>query len=433
MQFPESNRYQDLLAWLYQRLPMFQRVGAPALKYSLDNIRSLCATFGNPHLAYPVVHVAGTNGKGTVSHLIAASLQASGLRVGLHTSPHYRDFRERIKINGEMISKSCVKGFIRQCQPLVETMEPSFFELTTLMAFTHFRDQQVDVAVIETGLGGRLDSTNVVDPLISVITGVHYDHMAFLGDTLPQIAREKAGIIKKGKPVVIGPCLPEVEEVFVQTAAAREAPLIRAEDVATVDLVTQDAEGSLLQLSVTDRTENATIPVQAFGPFLMENVMIAYATWQALKPILQLAGDSFERGLAQLKTLTYYIGRWQWLGRNPDVLADSAHNEEGLTGILAALTKLGYRQIHFVIGVVKDKAIDKILPLFPSDGKYYFVQAKVPRALPASELARQARQLGLKGKPYTSVKKGLAAAKQTAMSKDLIFVGGSTFVVAEVL
>lgn len=432
MEYPTSDRYRDVLDWLYRQLPMFQRIGAPALKYSLDNIKSLCRAFDDPQFAYPVIHVAGTNGKGTVSHLLAAALQAGGLKVGLHTSPHYKDFRERIKVNGALIPRRDVKAIIKQCFPLVEDLHPSFFEISTLMAFHYFRESRVDVAVIETGLGGRLDSTNVVDPVLSVITGVHFDHMAFLGDTLPKIAREKAGIIKPGRPVVIGPCPEEVKEVFQKVAENQQAPLIEADQLIHVDILRQDREGSSLDLWVQGKHCGQAV-VQAMGPFIAENTMIALAGWQILRSHFDLPDIAFIEGMQQLRGLTHYQGRWQWIGVNPDVLTDSAHNEEGLSGILEAMRALHYPQIHFVLGFVRDKAIDEMIRLFPSTGKYYFVQAKVPRALPSGEVARKAREFGLKGKPYSSVNKGLAAAKQTANSKDLIFVGGSTFVVAEVL
>ncbi len=432
MEYPESNRYRDILEWLYRQLPMFQRIGSPALKYSLDNIRALCQAFGNPQFSYPVVHIAGTNGKGTVSHLLAAALQAGGLKVGLHTSPHYKDFRERIKVNGMLIPRARVKAMIRQTFPLVDELYPSFFELSTLMAFQYFREAKVDVAVIETGLGGRLDSTNVVDPVLSVITGVHFDHMAFLGDTLPKIAREKAGIIKPGKPVVIGPCSKEVLDVFTEEAKQQHALLIEAEQLVRIEVAGQNHKGSTLELYVKDQYYGQAV-VPAMGPFIAENTMISLAAWQVLQDYFKLQGSAFIQGVRQLKELTQYQGRWQWLDEEPDILTDSAHNEEGISGVLEAIRALDYPQIHFVLGFVRDKAIEEMLQLFPSTGKYYFVQAKVPRALPAGEVASKAREIGLKGKPYSSVNKGLAAAKQTASSKDLIFVGGSTFVVAEVL
>lgn len=426
--------YQSALQWMFDHLPMYQRIGSPAFKKDLTNIRLICQFLGDPHLAYPVVHIAGTNGKGTTAHMIAAVLQAKGLKVGLHTSPHYKQLEERAKINGQLISRREVLDYVNRIKGISEQIKPSYFEISVAMAFDHFARHKVDVAVIETGLGGRLDSTNIVTPILSVITGIHYDHMHMLGDTLQAIAGEKAGIIKPGIPVVIGTQHSAVVlPVFHEVAERLHSPVHAVEPRLSGALLSWDDHGSWIEIKDQKEEWTDTWFVQAHGPFQTKNLLTLLQSMSVLAPRFGITKEHVQRGLANLKTLTYYIGRWQWLSRQPRILADSAHNAEGYTWMVQALREMKWSKLHMVIGVVKDKDIQTMLDLLPKEARYYFCKANIPRGLDANELLIQGQQSGLRGKSYSSVKKALAAAKRAASEDDLIFVGGSTFVVAEVL
>jgi len=429
------QQYQATLKHLYQQLPMFQRVGSAAFKKDLTNIIALCKHFGQPQDEFPSIHIAGTNGKGSTTHLLGAMLQASGLKVGLYTSPHYKDFRERIKINGKLIAKRHIVDFVASNKAVFEKIKPSFFEITVALAFDYFAQQKVDIAIIETGLGGRLDSTNIITPLLSVITNISYDHQQFLGDTLPLIASEKAGIIKPNVPVVIGETQKETKEVFIKTAKERKATIVFADR--NISVVERDTQAHHTNYYVKGRVYNFNnLVVNLIGNYQQKNIttaLQAIAVLNKITAVPTVSESAIQSGLKNLKDLTYFLGRWQKLGEEPTIICDSGHNQAGVHQILQQLAKIDYQQLHFVLGMVNDKDIGKILKMFPKDARYYFVKANIPRGLDAKILKEKASEFGLKGRVYSSVKNGLRAAKRWAEKEDLIFVGGSTFVVAEVV
>ena len=421
--------------YLYRQLPMYQRVGPVAFKKDLTNTLALCEALGQPQERFPSIHLAGTNGKGSTSHLLAAFLQASGKKVGLYTSPHYNDFRERIKINGQLMPRRTVVRFVQRHRATFERIQPSFFEITVAMAFDYFAQQNVDVAVVETGLGGRLDSTNVLTPVLSVITNISLDHQQFLGDTLPQIATEKAGIIKRGVPVVIGETQAAVRTVFETTSTERQAPIVFADQHIRLTRVRPRLDRMLVD-AIGDDFRINDLAVEVAGAYQLKNIVTALQSWRTLNErtlLWPIAEADLRRGWADLRSRTNFFGRWMVLGREPTVLADSGHNEAGIRQVLHQLSATTYDQLHFVLGVVNDKSIDKMLSMLPKSARYYFVKADIPRGLPAATLRDQAATFGLMGRAYQSVRRGLAAAKRSAQSSDLIFVGGSVFVVAEVL
>lgn len=451
--------YKQTLDFLYAQLPMFHRIGPAAFKKDLTNTLALCAHLGNPHLKFKSIHVGGTNGKGSVSHMLAAVCQASGMKTGLYVSPHYKDFRERIKVNGNYIPRAQVVDFVENNRDAIEKIQPSFFELCVAMAFDFFARQKVDIAIIEVGLGGRLDSTNVITPLLSVITNISYDHQNLLGDTLPEIAFEKAGIIKPGVPVVIGETHPESAPVFLKKAAEVKAPITFADlhfqgQVCTPELRSGAHVGhtpersSGVQLGTTCYNifkdgalllEN--LEVDASGPFQAKNLGTVLQALEALKThkLLEFKENSpLRTGLKDLRKRTKFMGRWQVIGENPTILCDSAHNEAGLRLAFQNIDKSSeifrnFRSLHVVTGFVNDKEVDKVLGLFPQDARYYFAKADIPRGLDAKTLQSKAAGFGLQGRAYSSVRNALKAAKRAAAPEDLILVIGSIFVVAEVL
>ena len=429
--------YQEATNYLFTQLPMYQRAGAAAMKKDLTNIRALLTWLGNPHERLRCVHVAGTNGKGTVCHLLAAALQAHGQRVALYTSPHYKDFRERIKINAGFIPEAEVVSFVERLRAAQLDITPSFFEITVAMAFDYFARQQPDWCIIEVGLGGRLDSTNVITPVLSVITNIGLDHTQFLGDTLPLIAFEKGGIIKPGVPVVVGETQAETKPVFQDLARSGRSQLIFADKAYAIEeLPLRERSGlSYYNLSIPSAEAGFTIATDLAGPHLAKNLRTAYAALLMLDgPDLSISGKSIAFGWKQVSATTYYVGRWQVLqAADPLVIADSAHNAEGLAPVLQRLQ--AYTEpLHFVFGVVNDKDLAKVLPLFPREATYYFVKADIPRGLPAADLQAQAGEFGLQGAAYDSVAAGFAAAKQNAREDEgMVFAGGSIFTVAEVL
>ena len=456
------SAYQQTIDYLYQQLPMFQRIGAAAYKKDLGNTLALCAHLDNPQGAFPSIHVGGTNGKGSVSHMLAAICQAAGLKTGLYISPHYRDFRERIKINGQYIPRRAVVDFVRSNRPTIDEVQPSFFELCVAMAFDHFAKQKVDIAIVEVGLGGRLDSTNVITPLLSVITNISYDHMNLLGDTLPQIAFEKAGIIKPGIPVVIGETHPESAPVFLQKAQETASDLAFADQHFSVrEKPTHAGSQALLaESSVYDVLKDGKVYLQnlavdAAGTYQSKNVATVLQTLESLRMVLErgniptlvlrqqllnvVVPEATVAGLGTLRSRTRFIGRWQRIGERPTVLCDSAHNEAGLKEAFGRIEEWYAAQsaplprLHLVTGFVNDKDLDKALSLFPAHARYYFAKANIPRGLDANALQTKAAGFGLHGRAYTSVKRALAAAQKTAAPEDLILVIGSVFVVAEVL
>lgn len=427
--------YKATLDYLYTRLPMFQKIGGAAFKVDLTNIIQLCDAVGHKYKKFPSIHIAGTNGKGSTTHIIGSILQASGLKVGYYTSPHYKDFRERIKINGKLISKRAVISFVEQHRAIFKSVQPSFFEITVVLAFDYFARQKVDIAVIETGLGGRLDSTNIITPLLSVITNISYDHQQFLGETLPQIASEKAGIIKPNIPIVIGETQKITKDVFEATAKEKQAPITFADK--NVSVIEKEIEVHHTIYYVKGRNHNFNhLTVNLMGGYQQKNITTALQVITILNKISLLptiSKTAIQEGLKNLKALTYFLGRWQQLGNQPTIICDSGHNQAGIQQVVRQFGKIPYQQLHFVLGVVKDKDIDKILKMLPVNARYYFVKANIPRGLPADILKEQAGTFGLNGRKYSSVKNGLKAAKRNAAKEDLIFVGGSTFVVAEVV
>jgi dihydrofolate synthase / folylpolyglutamate synthase len=431
-----SMTYQQTIDYLYAQLPMFQRIGTAAYKKDLTNTLTLCGRLDNPHRTFPTIHVAGTNGKGSVSFMLAAIFQAAGYKTGLYVSPHYKDFRERIRVNGEYITKKHVVQFVKYQKVEFETIKPSFFEMTVALAFDYFRAEKVDIAIIETGLGGRLDSTNIVSPLVSVITNISFDHTNLLGNTLELIAGEKAGIIKPKTPVVIGEEQAETRPVFERKALEMNASIVfasrnyRCEKVATDEL-----EHAHFNIFKDDKLLYENLKLNATGDYQSKNLATVLQTIAALPtPFKRDLNEKVIRyGLENLKQLTQFMGRWQVIGQNPTIVCDSAHNEGGITLALEQLNQLKFNQLHIVIGFVSDKDWAKTLALFPKKAIYYFAKADIPRGLNAEILCAEAQKMGFNGNAYESVRAAFGHARQYADKKDLIFVGGSIFVVGEVL
>lgn len=406
--------YQSTLLYLYNSVPMFQQVGSSAYKEGLENTLALDEHFGHPHRNFRSIHIGGTNGKGSCSHTLAAVLQEAGYRVGLYTSPHLVDFRERIRVNGQAIPEDYVVRFVAKEREFFEPLHPSFFELTTAMAFRYFADQQVDVAVIEVGLGGRLDCTNIIDPDLCIITNISFDHTQFLGDTLERIAQEKAGIIKNGIPVVIGETTPETKPVFVKKALEADAPIFFAEE--------------------NEKDEYPGLEIELKGLYQVKNTR----TLLTAIPLLEKAGyklseHAVRSGFAHVTELTGLMGRWQKLQDAPTLICDTGHNVGGITYIAEQLKQQSYRKLHMVIGMVNDKDIRGVLTLLPDDAEYYFTKASVKRAMPEAELSQLAAEAGLYGTCYSDVASAVRAAQEKSLPEDFIFVGGSSFIVADLL
>ncbi|WP_421812930.1 bifunctional folylpolyglutamate synthase/dihydrofolate synthase [Flagellimonas sp.] len=401
--------YKETLDWMFGQLPMYQQKGAAALNAKLDNIISFCNVLGNPEKKFKSIHVAGTNGKGSSSHMLSSILQEAGYKVGLYTSPHLKDFRERIKINGEVVSKKFVRDFIEENKTFFEYHKLSFFEMTVGMAFSYFAEEKVDVAIIEVGLGGRLDSTNIITPEVSLITNIGMDHTQFLGETLEKIALEKAGIIKPKVPVVISETQPETKMIFNLIAHQLKCNIIFAD--------AEPAKGYSTDL---------------LGEYQQRNINGVVATIHQLKHF-NVTDEAISEGFKKVVENTGLLGRWQVLQENPLVVCDTAHNKEGLQLVLQQLKKQSYDQLHIVLGFVKDKDVRSVLSLFPKDAKYYFVRPSIPRGMDAIQLGELAQEQGLRGKVFNSVEKGLKNALKKAGEEDVIYVGGSTFVVAEVV
>ncbi|MBE6281726.1 MAG: bifunctional folylpolyglutamate synthase/dihydrofolate synthase [Bacteroides sp.] len=422
--------YEETLTYLYNSAPLFQQVGKDAYKEGLDNTLALDAHFGHPHRKFKTIHVAGTNGKGSCSHTLAAILQSAGYKVGLYTSPHLVDFRERIRVNGAPISQEEVVRFVEEERSFFEPLHPSFFELATAMAFRHFEQEKVDVAVVEVGLGGRLDCTNIIRPDLCVITNISFDHVQFLGNTLAQIASEKAGIIKEGILVVIGEANEETRPVFESKAREKQAPLVFAEDEGRVLSSTVGANGRRIYA-----TQALGCLEGELGGLCQEKNT---ATILSALHILQKAGyrineNHIREGFAKVCQLTGLMGRWQKLGERPTLVCDTGHNKGGMQYIVEQLGQESYRELHIVIGMVNDKDISGVLGMLPKNAHYYFTQASVQRAMPSANLQRMALEAGLQGEEYPTVEKAVHAAQTSATSEDFIFVGGSTFIVADLL
>jgi dihydrofolate synthase/folylpolyglutamate synthase len=404
--------YSETLNWLFNQLPMYQLQGASAYKKDLTNVQVLMDYLGHPESQLQCIHVAGTNGKGSCSHMLASVLQEAGFKVGLYTSPHLKDFRERIKINGQMVSEAFVCDFVNQHQSFFEANDMSFFEMSVGLAFDYFTKEKIDIAIIEVGMGGRLDATNIISPLVSVITNIGLDHTQFLGNTLTAIAAEKAGIIKSNIPVVIGEYTSETQPVFLATAKANQSPVYFASDLIAT-----------------------AYPSDLIGDYQIHNKKTVLQTLTVLnqQTNFKTTETDWEKGLAQVVKNTGLEGRWQQLGAAPKIICDTAHNTHGLSIVLNQIHKEPFDQLHFVLGVVNDKDLDEVLPLFPKNAIYYFCKPNIPRGLEAAILAQKATQFGLDGKIYNSVSAAYENAKQNAQPTDFIYVGGSTFVVAEIL
>lgn len=398
--------YQETLEYLFVKTPAFQQKGETAYKPGLANVMELDDFYGNPHERFKTIHIAGTNGKGSVSHTLAAILQSAGYKVGLYTSPHLKDFSERIRINGKPISEQYVIDFVREAEEIIDRLNPSFFEITTLMAFTYFAHENVDIAVIETGLGGRLDSTNIISPILSVVTNVSFDHVNLLGDTLEKIAFEKAGIIKKGIPAVVGEMPLGLRPIFTE----KTEKVVFAEDTAYSDY-----------------------EFELKGYCQEKNKKTILCAVELLKNELNIKEENIAEGLKNVVELTSLMGRWQKLSSSPLIIADTGHNVAGMQYIVSQIADIKAENKRLVIGMVGDKDITSMLKLLPKDAIYYFCNAQIPRALPAEELKRKASEFGLKGNAYPSVSDALDSAKRDASTNDFIFVGGSNFTVAEII
>jgi dihydrofolate synthase / folylpolyglutamate synthase len=425
--------YPQTIEFLFTRLPLFSRIGAAAYKADLSNIHSLAGVLGNPERKFKSIHIAGTNGKGSTSHMLAAILQKAGYKTGLYTSPHLYDFRERIRINGRMIPEKQVTQFTERIQPVIDQIEPSFFEITVAMAYEWFATESVDIAVVETGLGGRLDSTNIIIPEVSVITNISYDHMDLLGDSIQKIAFEKAGIIKAGVPVVIGEEQNESREVFLKTAAQNGSPIHFASKNRFPGEWKTEGRFLYVQLTESHNNNKKNYLLDLPGLYQLKNITTVAEVVSILNQKGYIITDwAMQQGLKQVKSLTGLHGRWDILHENPLVITDVAHNEEGIMAITRQIENTSHEELHIIIGMVKDKATENILRHLPAMASYYFTRAQIPRALPEKELMTRAAGLGLKGKSFPDVKQALEAAVLKAGPKDLILICGSVFLVAEV-
>jgi dihydrofolate synthase / folylpolyglutamate synthase len=426
------SSYAEALNYLYTNLPMFQRVGVSAYRGDLENTVALCRALQDPQKSFRAVHIAGTNGKGSTSHMLAAIYQVAGYKTGLYTSPHLKEFTERIRVNGQEISPGFVVDFVNRMEPYIQTIQPSFFEITVAMAFDYFREQQVDIAIIEVGLGGRLDSTNVITPELSLITNISWDHKNILGDTLEKIAFEKAGIIKPSVPVVISEYQQGIHTVFEQQAERQQAPLYVAEREYTVRYSGRYAlEGA--DIYKGEALFMGDVHLQLQGFYQRKNVPGVLKTIEVLNGRgLPVPPEAIRTGLEKVVTFTGLKGRWQTLGEHPLIVCDTGHNEGGVREVIDQLQAQPYARLFMVWGAVNDKDIRDVLRLLPSSARYFFCQARIPRAMEAAELARQAGELGLTGEVVPDVNEAIRRARIEAQADDVIFIGGSTFVVAEI-
>lgn len=421
--------YQEATEYLFNSTPLFQNVGKDAYKEGLENTHLLDAHFNHPHRSYRTIHIAGTNGKGSCSHTLAAILQEAGYKVGLYTSPHLTDFRERIRVNGQCISEERVVRFVEEERAFFEPLHPSFFEITTALAFLYFAEQEVDIAVIEVGLGGRLDCTNIISPILSVITNISFDHVQFLGDSLAKIASEKAGIIKPGIPVVVGEATDETRPVFQSKAEQEGAPLLFAEEEQELEQALEAEDGTREY-----RTRHfGTISGVLAGDCQVKNTQTILTAVRILQTELLITEEHVRKGFLHVCRTTGLRGRWQKLSDSPLTYCDTGHNVAGISYIVKQIGRISCPRKHLVIGMVNDKDINHVLDLLPKDAVYYFTQASVKRALPSEQLSELAHAKGLKGKTFSSVSEAYTAARAEADAEDLIFIGGSTFVVADLL
>jgi len=428
-------KYQEAIDFLFSSLPMYQREGKAAYKSTLDNTLKLDQAFGHPHLNYPTIHVAGTNGKGSVSHMIASVLQAAGFKTGLYTSPHLIDFRERIRIDGQCIPESEVSDFVSGNQELIRQVQPSFFEMTVALAFDYFAKKKVDVAVIETGMGGRLDSTNIITPVLTIIPNISLDHTEFLGSHPTSIAREKGGIIKHKVPLIIGRAEAPSADVLRSIAREKHAPVICANQIYEARYRTLNMDGSMqLRIGQSSRTSTRTITCDLSGEYQQENIITALSALEQLQKLKwEISESHYQKGFASVVRSTGMQGRWQTMGHNPRSICDTAHNPDGIAAVISQISQIPWKRLHMVWGMVNDKDLDMVLPLLPEEASYYFTRSSVPRSLDAEVLSGKAREYGLTGDHFTSVEEAYRAAQKEAGPDDMIFTGGSTFVVADLL
>jgi len=424
--------YKETCAFLFSQLPMYQRQGKSAYKADLENIVAFSALLNHPENRFKSIHIAGTNGKGSVSHMLAAIMQTAGYKTGLYTSPHLRDFRERIKINGEMISEKEVVEFVENNKFSIDSIKPSFFEMTVAMAFNYFAKNAVDIAVIEVGLGGRLDSTNIISPVLSVITNISYDHTQLLGNTIEEIAREKAGIIKTGIPVVIGETEPDSESVFKAVSEGKCAPIYFADQIYSVeDSENKEESMQILTIKKGGQILYKDLKLDLAGNYQKKNVLTVIQAFDLLKSDYMLDEGLLRKALKCVVSITKFEGRWQILGKQPMIIADTGHNKAGIEEVIRQIKTYPFKNLRIVFGTVNDKDIDEILKLLPKNGIYYFTKADIPRALDEKILKEKAEAHGLKGNSYPSTGAAMLTVRRDSDPSDLIFIGGSTFIVAE--
>lgn len=431
----KHTSYKATTDFLFSQLPMYQRIGKSAYKANLNNTLKLDQHLNHPHRHYKTIHVAGTNGKGSVSHMLASVLMESGLKVGLYTSPHLKDFRERIRVNQETISEDEVVAFVNNNIEIIDELKPSFFELTVAMAFDHFAQQKIDIAVIEVGLGGRLDSTNIIRPDLAIITNIGLDHTQFLGTTLPEIAREKGGIIKPNTPVVIGETQPETIQTFKSIAKENKSLLIEASKSYSAPYSTRSITNQqIFQIYKGDIVAYRDLACDLLGIYQQKNICTALTAIDQLKELgYNIENSSIYNGIKNVKGNTSLIGRWHILEHNPIVVCDIAHNYDGLKEVIDQISNTPHKALHIIIGMVNDKDTEKILNLLPKHAHYYFTKANIPRSMSEYDLEKIGGLAELKGSSYPNVQAALKKAKKNASSNDLIFIGGSTFVVSEIV
>ena len=425
--------YEQCLDYLYSKLPMFSRIGSAALKNNLDNTIKLLTFLENPHTKFKSIHIAGTNGKGSVSHMLASIFQSAGYKTGLYTSPHLKDFRERIRINGEMIKQKDVLDITSKLTPIIEDIEPSFFEVTVAMAFDYFSKNEVDIAIIETGLGGRLDSTNVITPELSIITNIGYDHMNILGNSLVEIATEKAGIIKNGVPVVLGRTDEETKNVFIKKAIETTSLLSFSENI--YDSIVNDLSPDMISLKLENKQNNETFDIKCDLPgiYQKENIAtVATAVDLLNQNGWNISKNAMLKGFEKTKNNTSLFGRWDVLRKKPLLVLDVAHNEDGFSNLISHISKFEFRQIHFILGFSKDKDFNKIIDMLPKEAKFYFTSSNSPRALDHETLLKIALNRNIEGKSFATVNDAIEDALKITKEDDLIIVSGSIYVVGDV-
>lgn len=424
--------YEQTIHYLYNKLPLYSNIGIKAYKADLNNTIALCEYLGNPQNKIKTIHIAGTNGKGSTSHMLASVFQQCGYKTGLYTSPHLKDFRERIKLNGEMIPQDFVIDFVERTKTFSEEINPSFFELTFVMSLEYFAQQKADIAIIETGLGGRLDSTNVITPEVAVITNIGFDHMDILGDTIEKITAEKAGIIKQNTPVIIGETIPATKSIFLEKAKEKNAPVFFAEEAFKIISATPVNEKLEVKILPNNKAQPKIYTLDLPAIYQSKNLRTVLTALDVLKNKYALQEENIKYALSHVKDITGLHGRWEVIQKNPLVVLDVAHNVDGIQQLINQITNSSYKKLHIVFGMVKDKEIEKVLELLPKNATYYFTKAQIPRALPEEELLQRAQKFNLKGSSYDEVNKALKTAMDTASEEDMIIVCGSVFVVGEV-